>query len=213
MRITKNDISEMEKRYRTCLINSLPGYKSLHLVGTVDPYGTTNLCLFNSVFHIGANPPLLGMVCRPDMPNHDTLSNILATGCYTLNNVLPQWYQHAHQTSANYPSGKSEFELCGFTESFSDKFKAPFVEQSTVKIGMELRRTIDIDINNTTIVIGEIMQVVLDESIIGNDGYIDHGKAGSITVTGLDSYYTTQPLGRLAYAKAGNEAHLLLSDI
>lgn len=212
MMITKSQIGDMEKYYRTCLINSLPGYKSLHLVGTADPYGISNLCLFNSIFHIGANPPLLGMVCRPDTPNHDTLSNILATGCYTLNNVLPQWHQHAHQTSANYASGKSEFELCGFTEFYTEKLKAPFVEQSTIKIGMELRKTIDIDINNTTIVIGEITHIMLDESVVGNDGFIDHTKAGTITVAGLDSYYTTQPLGRISYAKAGNEAHLILTD-
>jgi flavin reductase (DIM6/NTAB) family NADH-FMN oxidoreductase RutF len=211
MLISKKHIDDMERFYRTTLINSLPGYKCLHMVGTTDPYGATNLGLFNSVFHVGANPPLLGMVFRPDTPDHDTLSNLLATGCYTLNNVLPQWYAQAHQTSASYASGQSEFDLCGFTEQYIEGFKAPFVQQASIKIGMELRKTIDIGINNTTIVIGEISHVLIDDEFVGSDGYIDHIKAQTVAVAGLDSYFTTRPLQRLAYAKANSATSQIIN--
>jgi flavin reductase (DIM6/NTAB) family NADH-FMN oxidoreductase RutF len=201
MIITRNQIEGMEKYYRTTLINSLPGYKCLQMVGTASAGGVTNLALFNSIFHVGANPPLLGMILRPDTPDHDTLKNIIATGCYTLNNVLPSWYQEAHQTSASYPSGVSEFEACGFKPYYTDNFSAPFVMQSTVKIGLTLKQVLPVDINNTKIVIGEISHIIADDALLGDDGYVNHVKAGTVTVTGLDSYFTTQPLGRVAYAK------------
>ena len=203
MIITATEILAMEKRYRTTLINSLPGYKCLQIVGTASAGGVTNLALFNSVFHVGANPPLLGMVVRPQTPEHDTLNNIKATGCFTLNNVLPAWYRQAHQISASYPSGFSEFEVTDLEPSFNDGFSAPFVSQSTVKIALTLQQVIDIEVNNTTIVIGQINHVIMDDSLISADGYIDHEKAGTITVAGLDSYFTTQSLGRLPYAKSG----------
>lgn len=201
MNFNQSHIQAMEKRYRTTFINSLPGYKCLHMLGTVNTNGNTNLGLFNSVFHVGANPALLGMIFRPDGDDHDSLENILQTGVYTLNNVLPQWYEQAHQASARFPSGYSEFKPCGFEEFYLDNFKAPFVSESSIRMGMELRDKIDIRLNGTTMIIGEIMHAILQDGIVASDGYVDHIKAGTITVAGLDSYFTTEPLGRLPYAK------------
>lgn len=201
MNFNRDHISSMEKRFRTTFINSLPGYKCLQLLGTVSGEGVTNLGLFNSVFHLGADPALLGMIFRPDGDDHDSLKNIMQTRQYTLNNVLPQWFKQAHQTSARFPSGHSEFEPCGFKESYLEGFKAPFVSQSSIQIGLEMRELIDISINNTKMLIGEVVHVSMDDSILESDGYVDHLKAGTVTVTGLDSYFTTSHLSRLAYAK------------
>ena len=212
MIISSEKIAEMEKRYRATFINSLPGYKSLHLVGTISDDGITNLGLFNSVFHVGANPPLLGMVIRPETINHDTLRNIKANGQYTLNNVLPAWYKQAHLASANFPPGVSEFEPCGFKKHYYRHFKPPFVLQSSIKIGLELRELIDIETNNTTIVIGEIIHIIIDESAIEQDGYVDHQKAGSVAVAGLDSYFSPYQLARLAYAKPNEAVREIVSD-
>lgn len=201
MNFNQSHFAAMEKQYRTNFINSLPGYKCLHMLGTVNKEGISNLALFNSVFHLGADPPLLGVVFRPGSNDHDSLENIKLTGQYTLNNVLPEWYRQAHKTSARFPTGYSEFGPCGFTEFYKDNLKAPFVMQSSIKIGMEMREIIDISVNKTTLLIGEITQVIFEEGVVAKDGYVDHIRAGTITVAGLDSYFTTQELGRLAYAK------------
>jgi flavin reductase (DIM6/NTAB) family NADH-FMN oxidoreductase RutF len=201
MIINRDQISAMEKRFRTTFINSLPGYKCLQMLGTASRDGISNLALFNSVFHLGANPALLGMIFRPDGDDHDSLENINQIGQYTLNNVIPESFKEAHQTSARYPSGYSEFEPCGFKEHYMEGFKAPFVAQSSIQIGLEMRELIDISINNTKMLIGEIVYVSMDDSILESDGYVDHLKAGTVTVSGLDSYFSTSHLGRLAYAK------------
>lgn len=203
--IESEEIHGMEKQYRISLINGLIGYKSLNLLATANNNGVTNLCLISSAFHLGANPPLIGMIIRPEREHNDTLKNIKQTGEYTLNNVLPEWYKQAHQTSASYPSGVSEFDICGFKKRYTNGFKAPFVEQSTIRIGLELREIIDVEINGTTIVIGEIIHILADDDIIANDGSVNHIKAGTVTVAGLDTYFLPQPLGRLSYAKPGTE--------
>jgi flavin reductase (DIM6/NTAB) family NADH-FMN oxidoreductase RutF len=200
---TNEQISAMEKYYRINLVNSLAGYKALHLLGTAGNDGISNLCVVSSVFHLGANPPLIGLVIRPERAHNDTLRNIRATGQYTLNNVLPEWYKKAHQTSASYPSGISEFEECGLKKWYTSGFKAPFVDASTVRIGLELRDAIDVELNGTTIVIGEVAHIDTREDLIAGDGTIDHIKAGTMTVAGLDSYFLPQFIGRLSYAKPG----------
>ena len=208
--ISSSEIPEMEKHYRISLINSLVGFKALNLLGTISNDGVTNLCVISSAFHLGANPPLVGMVIRPEREHNDTLSNIKANGQYTLNNVLPEWYKQAHQTSASYPSGDSEFAICGFKRQYIKGFSAPFVEQSTIRIGLELREIIDMEINGTTIVVGEIVQILVDDMLIEEDGNVDHIKAGTMTVAGLDSYFIPQLVGRLSYAKPGTEPHELI---
>ncbi len=200
----------MDQSYRAQFINSLSGYKSLQMVGSINPHGKSNLGLFNSIFHLGANPPLVGMIFRPVSADHDTLGNVIATGQYTLNNVTSSYYLPAHQTSARYPSGVSEFEKCGFTERYVDGFKAPFVAESTISMGIELREVTPVKLNKTSLVIGEIMYILLsDLSLVSSDGFIDPVKAGTVTVAGLDSYFTTTALARLAYAKPDEQPHAL----
>src|SRR3990167_5861750 len=100
MNINTTSLNQMDKRFRATFINSLPGYKCLQLVGTLNENGHSNLGIFNSIFHLGAAPALLGMVLRPDSVEHDTLKNIKKSGFYTFNNVLSSFFEKAHQTSA-----------------------------------------------------------------------------------------------------------------
>lgn len=68
---------------------------------------------------------------------------------------------------------------------------------------MELREIMDIPLNGTTIVIGEIVQILLDDLIVEEDGTVDHVQAGSMAVAGLDRYLIPEFAGRLSYAKPG----------
>ncbi len=191
----------MDKFYRINLINSIAGYKSLNMLGTISSDGITNLSVVSSAFHLGSNPPLLGIVMRPEREHNDTLKNIRDTGHYTLNNVQPEWLKKSHQTSASYPSGVSEFDQCGFTKEYLSAFKAPFVRQSSIRIGLEVRDMIGMEINGTTIVIGEVIHILTDKDVIGEDGLVNHEKAETMVVAGLDAYYLPKFNERLAYAK------------
>ncbi|GAA4327070.1 flavin reductase [Mucilaginibacter gynuensis] len=208
--ITSEDISRLEKQYRVNLINSLIGFRALNLLGTISTDGMTNVCIVSSVFHLGANPPLIGMVIRPEREHNDTLRNIKTTGQYTLNNVMPEWFMQAHQTSASYPSGVSEFDTCGFNQKYLPGFKAPFVKESAISIGLELREMIDMALNGTTIIVGEITHILVADALIEEDGTVDHVKAQTMTVGGLDSYYLPELVGRLEYAKPDIAPHLLI---
>lgn len=203
MKIDREQIASMEKFYRLNFINSIGGYKSLNLLGTTSADGITNLSVVSSVFHLGSNPPLLGIVLRPRRENSDTLGNIRETCHYTLNNVQPEWLSRAHQASASYPSRVSEFDQCGFTKEYVQGFKAPFVRQSSIRIGLELREMMNMEINGTTIIIGEIAHILADNGVIAEDGLTNHEKAGSMVVNGLDAYYLPKFVERLPYAKPG----------
>ena len=209
---SSEDIRAMEKQMRVHFINSIGGFKSVSLVGTIDKQGKTNLAVFSSLVHIGANPALVALVFRPSPPERDTLSNLLETGFYTVNHINEIIYKQAHQTSARYEKDISEFEETGLTPVYKGDFKAPFVNESLVQIGIEFKEKIDIKINNTIMVIGEIVEVYFPENCLSKDGFLDLEKANSITCSGLDSYHTTRRLDRLSYAKPNREVTSIISD-
>ncbi|MEL0630711.1 flavin reductase family protein [Psychromonas aquatilis] len=189
----------MPTRHRARFINSLSGFKSANLIATQDKQGKTNLAIFSSVVHLGASPALVGFIMRPDTGQRHTLDNILETQFYTINQVSERFYQQAHQTSARYPKDDSEFDVTGLQCDHIDN--VPFVKESDLKYVVKLKEILPIPLNNTQMVIGEITDVLCEEKALKEDGYIDIEALQTVTVSGLDSYHTSQRLSRLNYAK------------
>jgi flavin reductase (DIM6/NTAB) family NADH-FMN oxidoreductase RutF len=199
--IRTEDLEQMETRYRASFVNSLGGFKSVVMIGSKNKEGQENLAIFNSLIHIGANPALCAFIVRPDVSPRHTLENILETGFYTINHLNSDIYKSAHQTSARYPRESSEFEATGLKTEYLGGFLSPFVAESHVKFGCEFVQRINIELNGTSLIIGKIVQISVPENCILEDGFVDIEKAGSLTVSGLDSYHTTSRLARLTYAK------------
>jgi NAD(P)-dependent dehydrogenase (short-subunit alcohol dehydrogenase family)/flavin reductase (DIM6/NTAB) family NADH-FMN oxidoreductase RutF len=212
MKLTKHNISALETKQRVLFINSLSGFKSANLVGTADANRQSNLAIVSSVVHLGANPPLLGMVMRPHTVPRGSLENILNTGVYTLSHVNQDIYQQAHQTSARYPDDVSEFDEVGLTEQWEDGFAAPFVAESRIKLGMQFRERHTLDINGTEFVIGEIVSIEMPDEIVSDDGFVSLEKAGTVAVSSLDTYHSTNTLASLSYAKPDRQTTLLNRD-
>lgn len=202
--ISLNDILAMDTRFRANFINSLTGFKSLALIGTQNEKRHTNLAIFNSLFHLGAHPPYIAFVVRPDSVERHTLANILETGFYTINHVNASIYKQAHQTSARYPKEISEFDATGLECEYKADFLAPFVKASSVQLGVQFKEKINIALNNTIVLIGEIRLVFCPEDGLSADGYFDIEKSGSLCGSGLDGYHSTHRLDRLTYAKPGS---------
>lgn len=195
------DIASFDDRYRAAFINSLGGFKSVVMVGTINEQGMTNLAIFSSLFHLGSNPPLYGMIVRPDKVYRHTLENIMETGVYTINHLNEQIYKQAHQTSARYDREISEFDSTQLTVQHTETLKAPYVKASKIKFGMQLIERIDLKVNGTILIIGKVIECLLPAVSIGDEGFIDLEAAGTVTLSGLDSYHLTCKLSRLTYAK------------
>ncbi len=204
-------IQSWERFYRANLINSLSGFKSVCLIGTVNQQGQSNLGIFSSIVHLGSDPALVGYINRPRGAAPHTLANIESTGVYTINHILSSFLEKAHQTSAKYPDGVSEFDEVGLTPEYIDSFPAPFVSESQVRYGLTLQEIVPLKINSTFLVIGKIHSIFLQDDLLKPDGFIDLHKAGTVCSSGIDSYYSTQTLGRFNYAKPGQKPVLKLS--
>jgi flavin reductase (DIM6/NTAB) family NADH-FMN oxidoreductase RutF len=195
------DWKNLDGMYRRNFFNSLTGFKSLCLIGTKNAGGKTNLAPFTQVIHIGANPPLTGVLFRPHTVQRDTLENILTTEVFTLNQVLPSFVHEAHYTSASWE--ESEFSATGLVEEYLFNFPAPFVEESRIKWACRLEERLDVKSNGTILIIGRIEHVIVPDEHVGQDGFIDLEAAETLTVSGLDAYHQTQKIARFSYPKPG----------
>jgi flavin reductase (DIM6/NTAB) family NADH-FMN oxidoreductase RutF len=203
MHIHQQQIEQLEQRYRTTFINSLAGFRQAVLVGTKSTQGISNLAIFNSLIHLGANPALFGLICRPapEGVQRHTLQNIIDTGVFTINYVQAAHHKQAHQTSARYGSDTSEFEKVGFHESYVPNFSAPFVQEAVVSIAMQFQDIIPIPQNGTSLIIGSIEQVLLQQAMLEPDGFVNLSAADVLISQGLDAYFVANSIGRLPYAK------------
>ncbi len=203
MHYTLEDINAMDRVQKIKFINAVSGIKSANLIGSISESGQTNLAVFNSVMHIGSNPPLQGFILRPtgEVPRH-TFENILKNKQYTINHVHTDFTEKAHYTSAKVDRDYSEFQACGLTEEYIEDFEAPFVKESVLKMGMTFKEAIDIKINGTLLVIGEIQHLILPEEAIGADADIDLSKINDVGISGLNTYYELKKIARYPYARA-----------
>lgn len=194
------DLKELDRNFRKNLINSFNGFKSAFLVGSCDIQGNTNLAIFSNIFHVGANPPYIGMLVRPHSVPRHTLENILQINHYTINHIHKSFYEKAHLTTANFDRDCSEFTVAGLTPEYGNVVKAPYVKESSIKAGLQLVEKKEIAVNNTILLIGEVQEFIIkDKKYIEQDGFIDHIEAESVASIGLDAYAEGKKLERLPY--------------
>jgi flavin reductase (DIM6/NTAB) family NADH-FMN oxidoreductase RutF len=195
------DIQGWDRFYRAHFIHSLSGFKSASLIATTNKLGRDNLAIFSNIVHLGADPALVGFINRPKEAAPHTIANIEAMGEYTINLITAFMVKQAHQTSAKYAEGVSEFEMTELTPERLTGSKIPFVKESPVKYALQLKEIVPIKHNNTFFVIGAITAAYVPAEIIGEDGFIDLSKANIITSLGIDTYYATNQIDKLNYAK------------
>lgn len=204
--ITSKEIAGMEKLFRLNLINSVTGYKSANLIATKSKKNGVNVAVFSSVTHLGSNPALLGFITRPtkEVPRN-TYKNIKENQYFTVNHVQKDMIESAHQTAAKYDEEISEFQKTGLEEEYLDNFFAPYVKQSTVKLGCKFVNEYYIKENDTVMVIGAIEHIYFDESIQAPDGWLRLDDAETVAINGLDGYALPNLLDRFHYARPGQE--------
>lgn len=201
MHFSNEDIQNLPRIKRLNLINSVTGVKPANLIGTRCKENT-NLAIISSVVHLSTNPPLLSFMLRPDHKvRRHTYENIKAEGFFTINSISDSFVEKAHYTSAKFDREVSEFQQCNLTEEYLSDFKAPFVKESALKLGMSYVESIFIESSNTVMVVARIEQIYIAEQAINNDGLVDLEVLNAVGISGLNSYYKLKKLADYPYAR------------
>ena len=66
---------------------------------------------------------------------------------------------------------------------------------------MKYEDSIPIPLNGTVLIVGSIMQVDIDDAMVGVDGFVNLSAYEVLISQGLDAYFVSKEIGRLPYAK------------
>ena len=202
MYLSKSDIANTERVKRLNIINSISGIKPANLIGSISDDGQENVAIISSVVHLGSNPAYLGYILRPteEIRRH-TYENILENGCFTVNHIHSSFIEQAHYTSAKFEKEISEFDTCGLTAEYLHDFKAPFVKESTLKMGLKHVESIPIKCNGTLMIVGEVQHLIIPDHAVNELGYIDLGLINDVGISGLNCYYELNKVAAFPYAR------------
>lgn len=168
-------------------------------VSTKDVNGLYNLAPFSFFNLFGVDPPTIAfapgyknMMNNDDGANpepKDTLRNIIDTKEFVVNLVSRELAIKMNHTSGEYPHGTSEFNEVGLTAVSSKFVSAPRVAESPVSMECNLVQIVRHGNNN--IVIGEIVGINVEDSVIDERGHINGNALQAIGRMAGDWYTTT----------------------
>jgi len=181
-------------------IQQLHGYllgavapRPICFASTVDGEGNVNLSPFSYFNVFSANPPI--MIFSParrvrDNSTKHTLENILKTKEVVINIVSHAMVHQVSLSSTEYAKGINEFTKAGFTELASEKVKPPRVAEAPVQFECKVNDVIALGEEGGAgnLIIAEVVQMHIDETILDNDGKIDPIKIDTVSRLGGNWY-------------------------
>lgn len=194
--ITAEIDQKWDKYQRIKFYNQISGVRTPFLIGSRGENGKDNLAVFNSVVHIGANPPLLGFIMRPTTVERHTYDNIKGTEKFSMNLIHEGILEKSHLTSAKYPKEVSEFDAVGLAAS-KDLNLAPYVLESYLSLQLKYVEE-HLILNGTRLIVGEIQRVLINSDVWKERQDVDFELMNTVAVSGLYNYYSLSKLKELA---------------
>lgn len=160
---------------------------------TVDANGKVNLSPYSFFNVFSANPPILvfspARRVRDNTIKH-TLENVQETGEVVVNIVNYAIVQQMSLSSTEYPKEVNEFVKAGLTEVPSIKVQPPRVKEAPVQMECKVNDVIALGTEGGAghLVICEVVQLHIDESILDANGKIDSKKLDPVARMGGNWY-------------------------
>lgn len=178
--------------------------RPIAFVSTRSAAGVTNLAPFSYFVPLSSQPPLLGIAFsdRPGDPK-DTLRNIRETGEYVVNVVSEPLLERMVRSSGEWPAGTSEFDVTGLTPGPSERVAAPSVAESPVHLECRLER--EIALGNSVFVVGEVVLVRMDDSVL-TAGRPDPAKLAPVGRLGGEQYALLREVASVPRPKVSRQS-------
>jgi flavin reductase (DIM6/NTAB) family NADH-FMN oxidoreductase RutF len=170
-------------------------------VTTVDEAGRVNLAPYSFFNVFSSNPPVVVFSpgLRRDGSKKHTLLNVEATGEFVLNSAVEALAEQVNLSSKEIDYGESEVDLTGLTTIPSDVVRPPRIAESPVALECTLLQVIPLGDGSGAgnLVVGRVVKIHVDETVIGPDGRVDPTKLRTIGRMGGDHYCRTVDLFQL----------------
>lgn len=160
-------------------------------ISTVDANGRPNLAPYSFFNGVTDNPPMVMFANTGTKSDQsyakDSVANIRATGEFVVNIVSLALKDQMNASSGTLGAGIDEFEHAGLAKADCKIVKAPRVAASPAALECKLYKIIDLPGENNVMVLGEVVGIHLDESVIVN-GIFDVTRYNPLARLGYKDY-------------------------
>jgi flavin reductase (DIM6/NTAB) family NADH-FMN oxidoreductase RutF len=182
--------TDVVKVYRTLVEVVTP--RPIAWVTTIDAEDRVNLAPFSFFNAFGANPPVVVFSpgLRRDGSKKDTLLNLEMVPEFVLNAAVEDLAAPMNATAKELPPGESEAGYAGLALQPSTKVRPPRVAASPVHMECRVRQILPIGDGPiaANLVIGEVLLIHIDDSVLDHSGQVDPRKLRTIARLGGDYY-------------------------
>ena len=164
--------------------------------GAVVASGAANLAPFSQFNNLTFDPPYIMFASNqtPSQVQKDTVRNVEATGVFCWQLATYKLREAVNITAEQVPYGVDEFERAGLEKVYSQVLstKVPMVRASPVRFECEYYTTIRLPGNppmgSADVVIGKVVGIHIDDSVLTPEGKIDVSKTEPIARCGYYDY-------------------------
>ncbi|MHA1128532.1 MAG: flavin reductase family protein [Alphaproteobacteria bacterium] len=160
-------------------------------ISTLDSKGRANLAPYSFFNALSDNPPMVMFSSTGGKPDQtyakDSVSNIRDTGEFVVNIVSFALKDQMNMTSAGLGAGVDEFENARLTKADCNQVKAPRVASAPAALECKLFKIIDLPGENNVMVIGQVVGIHLDDTVIVN-GIFDVTRYNPLARLGYKDY-------------------------
>jgi flavin reductase (DIM6/NTAB) family NADH-FMN oxidoreductase RutF len=158
-------------------------------ISTIGPNGIVNLAPYSFFNMVSAYPPF---VIFSGGPRKHSQTNAEANGEFVYSMATYELKDQMNATSAEFAADISESEAVGLEMAASRVVKPPRVARSPVAMECKYYKSVELigsdgRLNPSTIVIGEVVRVHIDDSLIVN-GIVDIRRARPVARLGYLDY-------------------------
>lgn len=173
-------------------LNAIIGPRPIGWIASYNQQGARNLAPYSFFNCFNYRPPIIGFASSGWK---DSVCNIVETKEFVWNLTTRELAEQMNETSASIPHGEDEFLRAGLTAVAGHKVKASLVAESPVNFECRLSQCIQLTAAdgaaiNTWLVLGEVVAVHIDESLL-KDGIYQTALAKPVLRAGGPSAYYT----------------------
>ncbi|MCS2158345.1 flavin reductase family protein [Scandinavium sp. H11S7] len=173
-------------------LNAIIGPRPIGWIASVDAHGKRNLAPYSFFNCFNYRPPIIGFASSGWK---DSVQNIVETREFVWNLTTLDLASAMNETSASLAHGEDEFVRAGLTPVESRLVRAPRVAESPVNFECRLSQCIQLTgadgtAVDTWLVLGEVVAVHIDESLLENGIYQTAKARPVLRAGGPSAYYS-----------------------
>lgn len=202
----KNDHGLARPPFKSCVVPRPIGW-----ISTISRDGVANLAPYSQFTNLTFDPPYVVVSINQTMDGQrkDTTVNIETTGEFVYN-IVPYALKDAMNiTAAAFPADVDEFEQAGLTKGECRLVKAPRVLESPISLECTYVQTIRLPgqskVGSTDVIIGKVVGVHIDDSVLMEDGKIDVLKIRPLARMGYSDYTSVTEVFELSPSLAAGD--------